>query len=64
MIVEGVKYDINWRAFRKGRSIFLPCLDVRKAEEHVSTVCRRLRMKVLIKVVIQDGIRGLRVWRQ
>ena len=39
MQVAGVEYDINWRAFTKGKALFFPCLDYKKAsrsEEHTS----------------------------
>ena len=62
MQVEKVSYQINWKAFKRGTSIFIPCLDVKKAKAQVLVVTKRLRIKVLIKVVIQDGIRGLRIW--
>ena len=64
MLVEGVKYEINWRAFRPGRSIFIPCLDPRTAKKTVLEVTNRLRLKVLVKVVIHEGVRGLRIWRE
>jgi hypothetical protein len=64
MLVEGVNYDINWRAFRKGTSIFIPCLDPKEAKRTISCVCVRLRINILTKVVICEGIRGLRIWRR
>jgi hypothetical protein len=64
MLVEGVKYEVNWKAFRRGASIFIPCLDPPRAKEQVREVVNRLRYKVLIRVVIYEGIRGLRIWRQ
>jgi hypothetical protein len=64
MLVEGVKYEINWRKFRPGTSIFIPCLHPSRARTQVLAVTKRLRIKVLTKVVIEDGIRGLRVWRE
>jgi hypothetical protein len=63
MVLEGVSYRINWKTFVRGTSIFLPCLDVPAAKATVTTLARRLRFKVLIKVVINDGIQGLRIWR-
>lgn len=63
MKVEGVSYDINWRKFKRGTSIFIPCLDVPKARAQLMVVTKRLKLKVLTKVVIQDGIKGLRIWR-
>ena len=63
MQIEGVTYEINWRGFRKGTSVFFPCLDYDRAETQLMVVLNRLKVKVLIKRTIEDGIRGLRVWR-
>lgn len=63
MQIEGVTYDVNWKAFKKGAAIFIPCLDPRAAKAQLLVVTKRLRLKVLIKVTVQDGIRGLRIWR-
>jgi hypothetical protein len=63
MQVEGVTYEINWKAFKRGMAIFIPCLDPKVARPQVLAVTKRLRLKVLMKVVVQDGIRGLRIWR-
>jgi hypothetical protein len=63
MQIEGVTYDVNWRAFKKGTSMFFPCLDQECAEAQLMVVLKRLRIKVLVKHTIEDGIRGLRIWR-
>lgn len=63
MQVEGVTYEVNWKAFKKGTAIFIPCIDPRKAKTQVLVVTKRLGIKILTKVVVQDGIRGLRIWR-
>jgi len=63
MLIEGVTYEINWRGFKKGTSVFFPCLDPDRAKAQLMVVTERLRVKVLIKTVIEEGIRGLRVWR-
>lgn len=63
MLIEGVTYEINWRRFKKGTSVFFPCLDPDRAKAQLMVVTERLRVKVLIKVVIEEQIRGLRVWR-
>jgi len=63
MQVEGVNYEVNWKAFKRGTSIFIPCLDPRRAKAQVIVVTKRLKLKVLTKVVLEDGIRGLRIWR-
>lgn len=63
MRVEKVSYDVNWRNFKRGTSFFIPCLDPKSARDEIKTVTNRLKYKVLMKVVIEEGVRGLRVWR-
>lgn len=65
MRVAGVSYDINWRAFTKGKSLFFPCLDAKQAWREVRPVVRRLDLDVVHKSVVdpKSGIRGLRIWR-
>lgn len=65
MRVAGVEYEINWRAFTKGRSVFFPCLDPKAAWKEVRPVVRRLKLPVVHKAVVdpKSGIRGLRIWR-
>jgi hypothetical protein len=63
MQIEGVTYEVNWKAFKKGTAIFFPSINPREAKAQLLVVTKRLGIKILTKVVIQDGIRGLRVWR-
>jgi hypothetical protein len=63
MIVEKVHYEINWAKFKRGASFFIPCLNPVQAKRTILEVTKRLKYKVLFKVVIEDGVRGLRVWK-
>lgn len=63
MLVEGVSYDIRWKEFKRGASLFFPCLDPARARKEIGVVLDRLGIKVLSAVQIEDGIRGLRIWR-
>lgn len=63
MRIEGVTYTVNWRRFKKGTSVFFPCLDYDRAKAQLMVVIDRLRLKVLVHETIEDGVRGLRVWR-
>jgi hypothetical protein len=63
MLIDGVSYEINWRGFKLGASFFVPCIHKDTAKEEIKTVTRRLGYKVVMKLVIEEGIRGLRVWR-
>ena len=63
MLVDGVYYSVNWMEFTVGSSFFVPCLRDAAAREYWERKMARLGYAVTIKVVIEDGIRGLRVWR-
>lgn len=63
MLVEKVSYRVNWKKFKKGCSFFIPCLNPPAAEKEVRRTTQRFRYNILTKVVIEDGIRGLRIWR-
>ena len=63
MRVEGVSYSIDWSRFYTGQSFFVPCIDHKAARAAVKEVTNRLGIRVEIRVVIEDGVKGLRVWR-
>jgi len=63
MVVEKVSYNVNWKAFKKGFSFFIPCLNPKEAKKEIQRTTKRLRLKTVTKVVIEDGVRGLRIWR-
>lgn len=64
MRINDLDYQINWRKFKKGTSFFVPCLKLEESKTTLLAVTKRLGFKVAIKVVIEDGIKGLRVWRK
>jgi hypothetical protein len=63
MLVEKVSYNINWRNFKRGTSFMIPCLNPRVAKREILETTKRLKLEVVTKAVIEEGIRGLRVWR-
>ena len=63
MQLEGVEYEINWRKFVVGASFFLPCLNCKEVRKQVKVVLKRMKLKTVNKVCIEDGVRGLRFWR-
>lgn len=46
-----------------GSSFFIPCVGVTEGKERIERKMKRLNYNVLVKIVIEDGIRGIRVWR-
>lgn len=63
MQIEKLDYSIDWRKFKIGYSFFIPCINCTEARKTVIEVTRKFKMRIITKVVIEDGIRGLRVWR-
>lgn len=63
MIVSGINYEVDWKKFKKGCSFDVPCVDPEQAKVEVRQVTDRLRMDIHTKVVIEDGIKSLRIWR-
>jgi hypothetical protein len=63
MQIEGIYYEVDWRKFKKGTSLTFPCLDPKRARTELRQVTKRLGIKVITKVVIEDKIMALRVWR-
>lgn len=63
MKIDGVTYTLDWEDFTVGSSFFVPCLGLAKAKETIERKMRRLEYAIIIKVVVEDGVQGLRVWR-
>ena len=63
MKIEGITYNLNWLEFSVGSSFFIPCLNDVEARELLERKMKRLKYATTIKLVIEDGVRGLRVWR-
>ena len=63
MKIETVTYRIDWAKFRRGYSFFVPCIDDKAARQTILAISKRLKMPVVTKIVIAEGVKGLRVWR-
>ena len=63
MRVNNLSYDVEWRRFKVGASFFVPCLWIEEGRAEIKRVTKRLGFRVLVKPVIEEGIKGLRVWR-
>lgn len=63
MKIEGIHYQLDWSKFYKGCSIFIPCIDTAAAKDTIAAVTDRLKIDVVMKITVVDGIKGVRVWR-
>jgi hypothetical protein len=63
MKLHGKTLEIEWTKFKPYSSFFIPCLDVLSIKQQVKAECMRLKFRVFIRVVTENRIRGVRVWR-
>jgi hypothetical protein len=64
MKIDGVTYEIDWVEFRIGSSFFIPCVGVTTGKQLIERKMKRLGFAVIVKIVIEDNVKGLRVWRK
>jgi hypothetical protein len=63
MKVEMLTYNVNWRNFKHGHSFFIPCINTNAAKKDILAVVRKQKFTVVMKTVIEENIRGVRIWR-
>lgn len=63
MLTNGVDYQIKWPEFTPGTSIFIPAVDTKAAIAAIKRESSRLEFEFVHKIVVEDGIIGIRVWR-
>jgi hypothetical protein len=63
MIIHTIDFQVDWDKFVVGSSFFIPCLNWKKAKLIVQAECRSRGISTLARMSIEEGIRGLRVWR-
>lgn len=61
--IETVKYRINWAKFKPGYSFFVPCVNPVNARKELERFAKLHRMELMVKLMLVDGVQGLRVWR-
>ena len=61
--IHGIPFDIEWSAFVPHSSFFIPCLDTKTAKKTLFEECGKRNCYVRIRITIEEGVRGVRVWR-
>jgi len=63
VLTNGTDYQILLSEFKPGSSIFLPAIDTDAAVAAITKESERLEFEFVHKVVIEDNVKGIRVWR-
>ena len=61
--LDGAVYDVAWDEFERGDSMFFICLNRSAAEQKLKRIAASLLFEVATQQKIEDGIRGVRMWR-
>jgi hypothetical protein len=60
---DGIRIVVNWEGMSVGASVFVPCINTHKAKEQVNKISKVRRWQVTIKIAIENGKLGIRIWR-
>lgn len=60
---DGVRIIVRWDHMGVGASVFIPCINARKAREQVNVIFKRKGWKYTAKTTIESDKLGVRIWR-
>jgi len=60
---DGVRIVIDWDTFTVGSSVFIPCVNTKRAVQHVREAAKLSVEQIQYRVRVEDGKYGVRVWR-
>lgn len=63
MKIHTIEYEVDWDKFKPYSSFFIPALNWKYAKHIVKEECKKRGFLVVIRLAIEDGVRGIRVWR-
>ena len=59
MLVNNISYNVDWQRFKVGSSFFVPCLWLEEGKLNIRDVTKRLGVRVVMKPVIEEGIKEI-----
>jgi hypothetical protein len=63
MRIHTIEYDVQWKEFKPYSSFFVPALNWKQAREIVTAEAKKRGFQVVVRLSIEEGIQGIRVWR-
>lgn len=63
MKIHTIEYDVDWGKFLPYSSFFIPALNWRYAAKIVRKECAKRKLLVVVRLSIENNVRGIRVWR-
>jgi len=60
---DGVRIIVAWDELVVGASVFIPCINTEEAMKQAAKIVVEKDFKTEARVVIEDEILGIRIWR-
>ena len=60
---DGVRIVVDWSKFTSGASVFIPCVNTKRAIDHVAMAVGLPKSNLEKRVRVEDGKYGVRGWR-
>lgn len=60
---DGVEINIAWEQFSVGSSVFIPCINTRKAKKQVENFVSSMDMQIRAVARSENNKWGIRIWR-
>lgn len=60
---DGVKVCVDWERMGVNMSVFIPCVNTEEAMSQVQAIFKDKDWQSQMRVVIENGKLGIRVWR-
>ena len=60
---DWVRIAVDWDKFIPGSSVFIPCINTKRAIDHLVKALRIDRGAIEKRVCVENGKYGVRVWR-
>lgn len=60
---DGVRIVVNWDDMVVGTSVFVPCINTEEAMRQAAKILVAKDYKTEAKVVVENKILGIRIWR-
>lgn len=63
MRIHTIEYEVEWDKFKPYSSFFIPAMNYKYARKIIADECKRRGIPVVIRLAIENDVRGARVWR-
>ena len=60
---DGVRIVVNWDDMVAGASVFIPCINTDEAMKQAAAITLEKGYKTEGRVVVENSILGIRIWR-